>query len=363
MFAPICRFRSLNPLLVVLVATCFLVVSTDRYQQADAKGHGKNTVEPSQENFEEGMRRFKDKDYNGAIDAFLQAIYFARNGYCPDGYFWLGRSYYEKGGQDQKGAVALNKCVEQTLKIMPDAHYYLALLYVRLQRLDDAQSEANLCLSQSSTKQERAKAWHLLGKVSEAQGNFDAAAGYYVDALGDPPWKYTEAWVDYGEVLMKQKAFEQAFEQFGKLLESPVALKNVPFDRVYNDVGLCMFIKGNHQGALDNWHKSLEYNRDNAAVHLQIALCFDKERHISSAIQEYKEYVRLSDDQKSAAQIKSRIALLEQRLNPVPLPEKRRPPPPEPIMTPQQIEAEKRQIEKEKDTLNPITPQRGDSGF
>jgi tetratricopeptide (TPR) repeat protein len=362
MFAPKRRFSRLYSFFTILVAVSPFTAWATPLQPAYAKGHGKSTGEPSQDNFDEGERRFKAKEYDGAVDSFLQAIYFARNGYCPHGYFWLGMTYYEKGGQDQKGIDALNKCITQSLKLEPDAHFLLSKLYLRTQRLPEANTEAGLCLNQSPTTAGRAKAYNLLGDVAVANGNLEEASSYYLDALGDRPWKYTEAWLNYGEVLMKQKSYESAFSQFRNLLESPVGLKNVPFDRVYNDVGLCMFIKGDHQGALDNWRKSLEYNHDNAPVHLQIALCFDKEKHVSSAIQEYKEYIRLSPDPKSTAQARDRVTILEQQLKPMPVPVQR-PQPQVPTMTPEEIEQEKRQLEKEKETLNPITPQKGDSGF
>jgi tetratricopeptide (TPR) repeat protein len=357
------RLGRIYPLLIALVAASAFLGRPGIYP-AWAKGHhGKSTAEPSQENFEEGQRRYKAKELDGAIDSFLQSIYFSRNGYNPSAYFWLGLTYYDKGGVDQKAIDALKKCCEQSLKFEPDAHYLLGQLYLRTNRLDDAKTEAGLMLNESGTVGSRQKAYNLLGKVAETQGNFAEASSYYLDALGDRPWKYTEAWVNYGEVLMKEKSWEAAFAQFHNLLESPAILKSVPFDRVYNDAGTCMFVKGDHQGALDNWHKALQYNPENAAVHLQIAACFDKEKHISSAIQEYKEYIRLAPDQKVAAKVQDRVTALEQQLHPMPLPQ-RQLPPPVPRMTPEEIEAEKQRLEKEKETLNPITPQQKvDSGF
>jgi len=325
-----------------------------------AKGHGKSTVEPSAENLAEGLKRFKAGDYTGAIDAFLQSIYFARNGYCPQGYFWLGQSYYEQGGQDPKGIEALKKCLQQSLTVEPEAHFVLARLYLRTNQLDYANAEAGLCLSQSTSKGELAKAYNLLGKVAEARGNFQEASSEYLNALGDHPWRYTDAWLNYAEVLMKEKSFEAAFAQLSSLLNSPVGLKNVPYERVYTDIGLCMFVKGNHQGALDNWRKVLEYNPNNATVHLQIAMLLDSERHLSSAITEYKEYIRLAPDEQSAQKAKDRVALLEQQLKPVPLPEK---PPPPPKMTPEEKAAEQERLEKEKENLNPPSPSKRESGF
>jgi tetratricopeptide (TPR) repeat protein len=352
------HFRSI--ILLPVLAFIYLPILPPLSSPTLAKGHGKSTVEPSAENLAEGLKRFKAGDYTAAIDSFLQSIYFARNGYCPEGYFWLGQSYYEKGGQDTKGIEALKKCLQQSLKLEPEAHFTLAQLYLRNNQLDYAGTEAGLSLSQSRAKGERAKAYNLMGKVAEARGNFEEASSQYLNALGDQPWRYTDAWLNYAEVLMKQKSFEAAFEQLRNLLKSPVGLKNIPFERVYTDVGLCMFVKGNHQGALDNWRKVLEYNPDNASAHLQIAMLLDSERHLSSAITEYKEYIRLAPDEVSAQKAKDRVALLEQQLKPVPLPEK---PPAPREMTAEEMAAEQERLEKGKESPNPASPSRKDSGF
>src|SRR5277367_5258668 len=151
MFSENRRLGRIYPLLMALVAASLLVARIC-IQPACAKGHhGKSTAEPSQENFEEGQSRYKAKELDGAIDSFLQAIYFSRNGYNPSAYFWLGLTYYDKGGQDQKAIDALTKCCEQSLKFEPDAHYLLGELYLRNKRLDDASREAGLMLNQSPT--------------------------------------------------------------------------------------------------------------------------------------------------------------------------------------------------------------------
>src|SRR5271170_2251881 len=86
-------------LLPVTLSVTFLAPTSTCFNSAAlAKlgGKGKSTVEPSQENFEIGMQRYKSEDVDGAIDSFLQAIYFARNSYQPDAYYWLGVCYFDK---------------------------------------------------------------------------------------------------------------------------------------------------------------------------------------------------------------------------------------------------------------------------
>jgi len=323
---------------------------------ATAKGHGKATVEPSKDNFEEGKRRYDAEDYPGAIDSFLQSIYFARNGYNPDAYFWLG-SAYAKTNQDAKAIEALRKNCEQSLTAVPESHLLLGQIYLRNKRYDEARNEAGNALTQSPLKS--GKAYNLLGQVYEAQGNLQTASDHYLHALGNQtPWKYTEAWVNYAEVMMKMRSFEEAFGQFSRLLAS--GLKDIPSERVYLDIGTCMLAKGNHQGAMDNWYEAIKYNPDCAQAHLQIAMLLDHEHHFSSAVKEYKEFIRVAPTPEDAQKIKVRVQTLEQQLSPAPyIPPKQeyRPPP----LTPEQIEMQKRMIEKDRENMN--SPATKDSGF
>lgn len=94
-------------------------------------------------------------------------------------------------------------------------------------------------------------------------------------------------------------------------------LKGMDHQRIYLDIGMCLLAKGDHQGAMDNWHEVLNYNPDNAAAHLQLALLLDTERHLSAAVKEYKEYIRLAPDNAETAKIKNKVLLLEQKLRSV----------------------------------------------
>src|SRR5581483_2744387 len=77
---------------------------------------GKYTESEPERLYHEGERRLKNDDLDGAIDAFLQATYFARNGYYPEAYYWLGIAYMGKGNQDNKAIEALEKAVAQAVE-------------------------------------------------------------------------------------------------------------------------------------------------------------------------------------------------------------------------------------------------------
>lgn len=278
------------------------------------RSSGKNTVDASGENFELGMRKYKEHDLDGAIDAFLQAVYFARNSYNPEGYYWLGVSYQDKN-LDSKAIEALKKSIEQSIKAAPQAHLHLAQLYLRNNRLDEAEWEANKSITDFHGP--APESHNVIGLICDKRGDLKRGQDEYVAALGDPPWRYTEAWMNYAENLMKQKDWGYAVTQLRNMLNHNKPLKGIDHQRIYLDIGICLFAKGDHQGAMDNWHEVLNYNPDNAAAHLQLALLLDSERHLSAAIKEYKEYIRLSPENAETAKIKNHILLLEQKLRSV----------------------------------------------
>lgn len=345
------------PIAISLMSVAINPICSFRNGSAIAKlgGKGKSTAEPSQANFEIGRQRYKSGDLDGAIDSFLQAIYFARNSYNPEAYYWLGVCYSDKK-VDAKAIDALNKHVEQTIKPTPEAHLLLAHIYLRNNRLGEAESEANTALGQYPGGH-GSKAHNVLGLIKAKQGSWAAAEYQFLDALGDQPWHYTEAWMNYAENLMKQKDWGKAITQFRNIINSKVLLKGVDYQKIYFDIGLCLLAKGDHQGAIDNWHEVLNINPDNPDAHLNLAMLFDTENHISSAIKEYKEFIRLSDDAERITSVKDRIAILEQKLSPATEP----PPVKRSAYTSEQKAQQEKSETKAKENL--IQPQAGGSGF
>jgi tetratricopeptide (TPR) repeat protein len=327
-------------------------------QSAEAKveSKGKNTVSPSVENFQTALAKYKAQDIDGAIDAFLQAIYFSRNYYNPDAYYWLGVCYMEKK-QDAKAIEALNKHCQQAVGDAAEGHLHLAEIYLRNDRLDEAEQEAHSALTQYRGIGSRAR--NVLGLISEKRGLLEQGQFQFELALGDPPWRYTEAWMNLGENMMKQKNWAGALTEFNAMLNSRVLLKGLDYEKVLLDMGLCLLAKGDHQGAIDHWHECLNYNQGNAAAHLQLAMIFDLEQHFVSAIKEYREFVRYSQDQAAIGRVKNRIGILEQKIGPSEL--EPQAPQPSAYTRKQEEEEEKQQI-KQKENLAPSANTK-DSGF
>jgi tetratricopeptide (TPR) repeat protein len=274
-----------------------------------------NTVGPSDKNYKLGIKCFEHGDFDGAVDAELQSIYYSRNGYQPDAYFQLGLAYQSK--QDyNKAYEALTKSVGQAMKGGNEAHLALSQVCTSLKKYQEAQNEAARAFEGlpygGSYLWGRIK--YQQGYNLEEWGNTEAALGCYAECLGKWPWKYWWPWIRFNECLMKLKKWSEAYQSLEKMLLSDQKIKDIDEERIHLDMGICALAKGNHQAALDNWHKVLDYNPDNKEAHLQLALLLDSEQHLKSAITEYKYFVRMAGegDDIRLKQVETRISLLEQ---------------------------------------------------
>lgn len=281
---------------------------------AKPKAKEQNTAGPAAENFEIGMKRFKGGDIDGAIDSFLQATYFARNNYNPWAYFWLGECYKIKK-EYAKAIEALKQHITQVIGNTPEAHIELAYCYMDTDRLDDARNECYTALGQYMGPGPRAH--NALGKLWEKQGKYREAIEQYRDALGDGIWVYLEAWMNMAECQMKVQDYGTAFLNFGKILAAEsVKPTKEDLQNIYNNMGICLLAKGDHEGAMRKWKECLSINPSNPMAHLNLAMLFDSENHISSAINEYKLYVRLAPKDEKIGTVKDRLEALEQKIQP-----------------------------------------------
>jgi tetratricopeptide (TPR) repeat protein len=281
---------------------------------AFAKAKGKNTGEPSDKNFKLGVERFRERDYDGAIDALLQSVYFARNSYAPESYFWLGKAYMAKH-EDAKAVEAFQKHLKQTIHDTADAHAYIAEIHFRNGRLAEAESEANEAVGAAPTIKDRARGYNVIGKCQLARKEYMNAEWNFEQALGQDPWTFTEAWTNLAECFMKAKNFVTAYNTLQNIIAARKRLELLDLPKVYVMSGVCLLSKGDHQGAIDNFHKALELDPGYADAHLQLGVIFDAEQHIQSAIKEYDEFIRVSNDEVKKQKAKERIILLQQKMD------------------------------------------------
>jgi tetratricopeptide (TPR) repeat protein len=303
----------------LLLLSLSVGVSLTVYVPCHARVKAANTEDPMIKNHDIGMECIKKGDWDGAVDAFLQSVYFARNNYAPDSYHYLAVSYMAKK-QDLKAIEAAKKAIEQSTGAAFRTHILLAEIYLRNNRLDEAEQECSEAMSADSRTEENLRGHYLYGRVFEAKGSPWQAQLQYEYALGDKPWTFTDAWMAYAELMMKQKNWVSAIAQFNDMIKSEKVLKGMDYPHLYYDLGICLLAKGDHQGAMTDWHKGLSLNMAEADIHLQLAMMFDAERHISSAIKEYKEFTRYSTDQIKVAKAKQRLEMLEQMVAPAEAP-------------------------------------------
>lgn len=334
--------------LAVLFLSGGISLTTSR--EAIAKAKEKNTAGPALDNFNTGMKRFKAGDIDGAIDSYLQSIYFARNQYNPGAQFWLGVCYKVK--RDFPKAIEAYKLhIEQNMGPSPDGHIELGLCYMETGRDMDAMNEFYTAMGQTMGPAPRAH--FALGQLWEHEGKFRDAIEQYRDALGDPPWLYLEAWLAMADCFIKVQDYGSAFSHYQQILAAEYLKISKPdTEKVYNNMGLCMLAKGDHEGAMRKWRECLSMNPSNPIAHLDLAMMFDQEQHISSAITEYKQFLRLAPTDEKAQKVKDRVEALEQKIQP---PEPVSSSKPTPYMRQQQEQSEK---EKRKafEELNPTVP-------
>lgn len=315
---------------------------------------GKYTESPSEQHFAEGKARLKAEDLDGAIDSFLQATYFARNGYYPDAYYWLGVAYMDKK-EDKKAVEAFEKNVAQSVEEPTDTFLALAEIHLRNKRWDECTAAVRsikkydrkttqkiqyiygLMEDKKGESVEYKEPNYMKGKAYE-KGNefmktqsiqqmegqrrqhFAASEQHFQQALGEKPWSWTHVWVLYCEAKMKQQKWQEALRELNALLKSDGIGNQVrmPLSRVHKDIGFCQLAIGNHQGALDNWRTALDYDKNDAEVWLQIGMLLEAEKHYSSAVSYYKEFARLREgtDDKRLQQVRDRLTKIEHMLNP-----------------------------------------------
>jgi len=290
-----------------------LLVASFFVQTASAKAHNENTSGPSEKNYKLGLKAFQRGEFDAAVDAELQAIYYARNGYQPDAYFVLGEAYESKKDYP-KAYEALTKCIGQAMNGANEAHLALSRVCTAMKKYQESTGETTKALQGVNfATMFWGRCKFQQGYNLEEWGNPDAASACYVECLGKWPWKYWHPWIHYCECLMKLKKWVEAYTSLESMMTTDQTIKGLDFERVYLDMGICALAKGNHQGALDNWHKVLQYNPDNVEAHLQLGLMLDSEQHMASAITEYKAFIRgAGSEDIRIKQVETRISLLEQ---------------------------------------------------
>ena len=335
--------------LIVLSILLLLLFSGCLDPACYAKRHDKATVEPTELHMKDGLKKMKDRDYEGASDEFLQACYFARNKYCPEGWLYLGLCY--KALRNYSKAIeALSNHLQQTTEKAADAHVDLAECYLEIGEYDKADHE--LMQARIDADYSNRRPFFAMGELAEKMDKPGEALGDYDTALGDRPWHYFEAWMGRARVEMKMRPprYNDALKDYRQIIEAAPGNK-VDWVELYYNMAQCLYKRGDHQGAIDHLLQALEANADHFQSHLALANIFDEEKHITSAINQFEHALRTAPKDYNTDSINKRVIYLQGLLKEQ---EKEKEVKPSPYMRQEQQQLQQGQ--------QPKVP-RGDSGF
>lgn len=275
------------------------------------KRHDTATVEPTELHMKEGMRLMKMKDWEGAADEFLQACYFARNKYCPQGWQYLGLCYKNQKAYG-KAIEAFQNHLKQTTEKSPDAHVDLAECF--METGDFKKAEEQITQARVDADWHNTRPWYAMGELWEKMNRPSDALGAYCTALGDRPWKYTEAWMGKArcEIRLTPPRYNDALKDYRDIIEA--GLKDVDWVELYYNMAMCLYKRGDHQGAIDHLLEALKNNPDHFESHLTLAHIFDEEKHITSAINRYEHALRTAPKTANTDAINKRLVYLQGQL-------------------------------------------------
>jgi Tfp pilus assembly protein PilF len=190
----------------------------------------------------------------------------------------------------------------------------MAQILMRNDRDVEADDEAKNALKDSDGL--CPEAHNIMGQLSCRNNAFMEAEWQFLTALGEHPWKYTEAWMNMAECRMKATNWIGGYDLLQKLLDAKGRLENVDLPKIWYDMGLCKLARGDHQGALDSFHQCLEIDPNFYLSHLELAIMLESEKHYSSAIKEYGDFVQTAPaNNPKVALAKERIQMLEQKIS------------------------------------------------
>lgn len=339
------NYHRLKPGLVI--GLLFLQLCT--CSTAQAKRNDKATVEPTELHFKEGMKKYKLNDFEGGADEFMQACYFARNKYNPEGWRYLGLCYKELKNWP-KAIEAFQNHLSQTTEKSPDGHCDLAECYMNIGDNDKAEKEITQARIDSNFHEKRP--FYVMGTLEEKLGDMGQALEAYNTALGDRPWKYTEAWMGRARVKIKMKPprYNEALQDYKDIIEA--ALPRVDWVELYFNMAQCFYKRGDHQNAIDHLLQALKQNPDHFESHLALAKIFDEEKHITSSVNQYEHAIRCAPKGYDTDPINKRVIALQGALKGA---EKDKEVKPTPYM--RQVD----QMQQQQEPPNQVP--RGDSGF
>ncbi|MBN1423408.1 tetratricopeptide repeat protein, partial [Candidatus Fermentibacteria bacterium] len=145
-----------------------------------------------------------------AIDAYFAAV--QANAEYTEAYFAMGTAQ-KKLNKNAEALAAFDRTVQLNPK-MPEAHYMKGSTLRALNRLKDAAEAYQAALAVSPTY---ALAHYWLGETHKELGQYDAAIAAYTAAIKYDVRKYAKAYCKIGDILELKGDLQGALEQYGKM--------------------------------------------------------------------------------------------------------------------------------------------------
>lgn len=257
------RERFLNkPLELVLHPASFQ--ETERVESAqkitDEKPTPTEKQLKAQEYFEKGMAKARISDYDGAIDAYTQAILLDEN--FAEAYFYRGDGRWNKGDKEQ----ALNdyEKAAEVDPLHPKINIMQAYIWLEKGELEKALQEAEKGILANP---ELYEAYFARGLVYHELLDYHKAVEDYSQAIFLNP-EYAMAYNNRGIAYYDLRKYRQAIDDYHKMIAV-----NPNYHNAYNNRGIAYYYLGDYDSAIADFEKALELspNYEKASDNLKMA--------------------------------------------------------------------------------------------
>ena len=239
-----------------------------------------------------------DRHFNSTIDKCwkLIEIYSDKSKYADDALMYIVRSEYYVGKYPQ-AKLHLEQFRKKYPKseFIPEAFLWEGKLLIQEDKLDDARSALNRCLTESENSEVRAQAYYELGNLAFQNENYTAAIEVFQKALSEKLDKQYAASIQYylGESYFAQEQYENAIPRFREVEKYAPSL-DIEYKTKFNLAQSYAYIK-KYNAALEILRKMLTAPRFSnfiPSIKTEIAHINDQQGRTDLALDLYKEVVK-----------------------------------------------------------------------
>ena len=257
---------------------------------------------PGQASFEEGRRLFMQGDMAGAVRALAQAVADA-----PERAEY--RNAYAKALLLSDGPPAeVIRQYEEAIRLEPRVGEYAADLARALDRLGRPDEAASAYARALEVMPGDSRILREAAAVQNRAGHPEAALPYLKRAAAAAP----------DDLVLRQElgmALEKTGDREGAKQAYQDILRQMPQAAITRGLLAEIFInEGRNDDAVTLLRAGVEADPTAAMLHRTLASALERTGHVAEAVQEYREYARLSPDAADAKAMADRAARLEARV-------------------------------------------------